>query len=107
MERRVSKPRNDREIMAPSSQIKRRKIDHTPSRRILSSVGVERQGISVSTKGSICPVSSGSEFRILQDKSSAVAEAKQDCCTGNFKILDSPFGNFLLPVIPSPAELVE
>ncbi|XP_022999554.1 hexokinase-1-like [Cucurbita maxima] len=86
MERSVSKPRNDREIRAPSSQIKRRKIDHTPSRRILSSVGVQRQGISVSTKGSTCPVASGSEFRILQDKSSAVAEAKQDCCTGNFKM---------------------
>ncbi|CAK9326676.1 unnamed protein product [Citrullus colocynthis] len=81
---RVSKPPNDREIMAPSSQIKRRKIDHTPFRRTLSSAAVERQGVSASTKGSIFPVSSGSELRILQDKSSAVAEAKQDGCTGIF-----------------------
>lgn len=53
------------------------------------------------------PVATGSEFRIQQAKSFAVAQAKQDGCTGNFKILDSPFGNFLLPVIPSPAEFVE
>lgn len=53
------------------------------------------------------PVASGSEFRMLQDKSSAIAEAKQDGCTGNFKVLDSPFGNFLLPVIPSSTEFFE
>ncbi|XP_004141024.1 uncharacterized protein LOC101218541 isoform X1 [Cucumis sativus] len=107
MERKVPMPRNDREIMAPSSQIKRRKIDHPPSRRSSSSAAVERHGVLASTKGSTFPVASGSEFRMLQDKSSAIAEAKQDGCTGNFKVLDSPFGNFLLPVIPSSTEFFE
>lgn len=40
-------------------------------------------------------------------KDFAVAEAREDHCTGNFKIFDSPFGNFLLPVIPTRAELAD
>jgi hypothetical protein len=40
-----------------------------------------------------------------QAKNIAVTQAQQDGCTGNFKIFDSPFGNFLVPVIPTPAEL--
>ncbi|XP_022154670.1 uncharacterized protein LOC111021873 isoform X2 [Momordica charantia] len=81
MERKVSKPGNDREIMAPSSQSKRRKTDQTPSRRTLSSAAVERERVSASTKGSTFPVATGSEFRIQQAKSFAVAQAKQDGCT--------------------------
>ncbi|KGN60575.1 hypothetical protein Csa_019185 [Cucumis sativus] len=77
------------------------------SLRSSSSAAVERHGVLASTKGSTFPVASGSEFRMLQDKSSAIAEAKQDGCTGNFKVLDSPFGNFLLPVIPSSTEFFE
>lgn len=43
--------------------------------------------------------------RIQQAKNYAVAQAQQEGCTGNFKIFDSPFGNFLVPVIPTRAEL--
>ncbi|EYU30699.1 hypothetical protein ABFS82_11G054600 [Erythranthe guttata] len=45
------------------------------------------------------------DLKIQQAKCFAVAQAQQDCCTGNFKIFDSPFGNYLVPVIPTRAEL--
>ncbi|KAK8595565.1 hypothetical protein V6N13_000272 [Hibiscus sabdariffa] len=44
-------------------------------------------------------------FRIQQDKNSAVAQARQDGCTGNYKKFDSWYGNFLVPAVPSRAEL--
>ncbi|KAL8496231.1 hypothetical protein ACS0TY_020082 [Phlomoides rotata] len=34
-----------------------------------------------------------------------VGEAHQDGCTGNFWIFESAFGNYLVPVIPTRAEL--
>ncbi|KAI4380010.1 hypothetical protein MLD38_006244 [Melastoma candidum] len=43
--------------------------------------------------------------RIDEAKRFAVAQARQDGCTGNYRIFDSQFGNFLLPVIPNRAEL--
>ena len=49
--------------------------------------------------------SSGISLRNQQAKNFAVAEAKQDGCTGNFKKFDSQYGNFLVPVVPSRAEL--
>lgn len=47
----------------------------------------------------------GVDPRIEQAKNYAVAQAQQDGCVGNFKIFDSPYGNFLVPVIPSRSEL--
>lgn len=38
-------------------------------------------------------------------KNLAVTQAQEDGSTGNFRIFDSPFGNFLVPVIPSHDEL--
>jgi hypothetical protein len=48
---------------------------------------------------------SGVNLTIQQAKNIAVTEAQQDGCTGNFRIFDSPFGNFLVPVVPTHAEL--
>ncbi|GLT61509.1 hypothetical protein SLA2020_342100 [Shorea laevis] len=45
------------------------------------------------------------DVRVQQARNSAVAQAQKDGCTGNYKIFDSPFGNFLVPVVPSRAEL--
>ena len=47
----------------------------------------------------------GLDPKIQQARDYAVAQAQQDGCMANFKIIDSPFGNFLLPVIPTRAEL--
>lgn len=47
----------------------------------------------------------GIDPKIQHAKNYAVAQAQQDGCMGNFKIFDSPFGNFLVPVIPTRAEL--
>lgn len=53
------------------------------------------------------PVDQTSEMnaRIQQAKSFAVVQAQQEGCTANFRIFDSPFGNFLVPVVPTPREL--
>ncbi|KNA07586.1 hypothetical protein SOVF_169550 isoform B, partial [Spinacia oleracea] len=42
---------------------------------------------------------------IQQARNHAIAQAQQEGCTTNFRIFDSPFGNFLIPVIPTRAEL--
>ncbi|KAK2987982.1 hypothetical protein RJ640_011245 [Escallonia rubra] len=49
--------------------------------------------------------SSGVHPAVQQDRDFAVAQAQREGCTGNFKIFDSPFWNFLLPVIPARAKL--
>lgn len=49
--------------------------------------------------------SSNVDLRIKQAMNHAVAEANQDACTGNFKAFQSPFGNYLVPVIPTRAKL--
>ncbi|KAG6411281.1 hypothetical protein SASPL_129359 [Salvia splendens] len=51
------------------------------------------------------PSISSSSKGIQQARDYAVAQAKQDGCTGNFRVFDSPFGNFLVPVIPTRAQL--
>ncbi|KAG0485008.1 hypothetical protein HPP92_009087 [Vanilla planifolia] len=38
-------------------------------------------------------------------KKQAIDEALRDGCLGNFRSFDSQFGNFLLPVIPTEADL--
>ena len=54
----------------------------------------------------MCDISSSPPLRIIQQaRDYAVAQAQQDGCTGNFRVIDSPFENYLLPVIPTRAEL--
>lgn len=43
--------------------------------------------------------------RIQQARNYAVAEARQDGCTANYKVFDSPFGNYLVPITPTRAQL--
>ncbi|XP_020424277.1 uncharacterized protein LOC109950259 isoform X1 [Prunus persica] len=50
-------------------------------------------------------ISSGVNLRVQQAKNAAVAQAQQDGATGNFRIFDSPFGNYLVPVVPTSKEL--
>ncbi|KAI3694771.1 hypothetical protein L1987_77751 [Smallanthus sonchifolius] len=45
------------------------------------------------------------DLRIQQAKNHAIAQAQQDGSKANFRIFDSPFGNFLVPVVPTRAEL--
>ncbi|KAL0346632.1 UNVERIFIED_CONTAM: hypothetical protein Scaly_1679200 [Sesamum calycinum] len=49
--------------------------------------------------------SSRNNLRIQEARNSAVAQAQSEGCMGNFKIFDSPYGNYLVPVIPTRAEL--
>ncbi|ESR41232.1 hypothetical protein CICLE_v10027039mg [Citrus x clementina] len=72
---------------------KRRKINQPPPRRIVSSSTANKARDVPSTSHTIVPVAQTSEIN------------QQEGCTGNFKIFDSPFGNFLVPVIPTRKEL--
>lgn len=46
------------------------------------------------------------DLNVQQAKNLAVAQAQQEGCTGNFRSFDSQFGNFLVPVIPTEADLI-
>lgn len=52
-------------------------------------------------------VERGVNLTIQQAKNLAVTQAQQDGSTGNFKIFDSPYGNFLVPVVPTRDELAQ
>lgn len=45
------------------------------------------------------------DSRVQQAKKFAVAQAQQEGCLGNYRSFDSPFGNYLVPVIPTRADL--
>ncbi|KAJ0090724.1 hypothetical protein Patl1_13357 [Pistacia atlantica] len=91
--------------MAPEP--KRRRIKQPPSRRPVSSPTAEKPGDATSMSHLTVPAAQTSEinFRIQQAKNFAVAQAQQEGSTANFRIFDSPFGNFLVPVIPTRKEL--
>ncbi|RVW38353.1 hypothetical protein CK203_071210 [Vitis vinifera] len=103
--------------MEPES--KKRRIGHAISRsvkcafssgcRMVSSPAAKNDVVSTSTDIPTVPLPAahpgGIHFRIEQARRHAVAQAQQEGCTANFKIFDSRFGNFLLPVIPTHAEL--
>lgn len=83
-----------------SVEPKRRKIDGEPPCSTFIRPP-KRRATDATSSQQITSIS----LRQLQAKNSAVAQAQQEGCTGNFRIFDSPFGNFLVPVIPTPAEL--
>ncbi|KAH1057128.1 hypothetical protein J1N35_035193 [Gossypium stocksii] len=91
------------------SELKKRKIHKLPPpRRTVASPASKTPKDAKPTCSSRVPgvqTSDINSFRIQQDKNFAVAQAQQDGCTGNFKKFDSWYGNFLVPVVPSQAEL--
>ncbi|KAL6974466.1 hypothetical protein U1Q18_028650 [Sarracenia purpurea var. burkii] len=94
--------------MAPES--KKRKVDPTPSGRNASLHETKREAATTSTNTSNVHVAQPSNTAnthlwIQLAKNYAVAQAQQEGCMANFRIFDSPFGNFLVPVIPTRAEL--
>ncbi|KAI9128780.1 hypothetical protein K1719_000263 [Acacia pycnantha] len=85
------------------------KNDHRPPprRSVASSSDEKNEKAAIPAGGLQAPVVeiSGSKFRIQQAKNFAIAQAQADGCTGNYRINDSPFGNFLVPAIPTRADL--
>ncbi|PON45180.1 hypothetical protein PanWU01x14_261250, partial [Parasponia andersonii] len=67
---------------------------------IITSAGSERVDKSVAVS-----LISNVNFRIQQAKNFAIAQAQQDGCTGNFRVIDSPFGNYFVPVVPTRKDL--
>lgn len=88
-------------------EAKRRKIDGEPPRKAI--IPPPKRRATTSSHKPVVVIgeqtSSITNLRLQQAKNSALAQAQQDACTGNFRIFDSPFGNFLVPVIPTRAEL--
>ncbi|CAN6564440.1 unnamed protein product [Malus baccata var. baccata] len=94
-----------------ATQPRRRKADEPAS---FSGINVpapvekkSRVGTSVTTVPEAQTISAGVHLRIQQAKNAAVAQAQKDGATGSFRIFDSPFGNYLVPVIPTAKELAD
>lgn len=47
------------------------------------------------------------DLRIKEAKKFAVTQAQQEACLGNYRSFDSPFGNFLVPAIPTLEDLLQ
>ncbi|GKV11799.1 hypothetical protein SLEP1_g23020 [Rubroshorea leprosula] len=86
---------------APAMMKATKKANDAPATKKAKDATPVKTSTVFGTQGSIVDV------RIQQARNFAVAEAQKDGCTGNYKIFDSPFGNFLVPVVPSQAELAE
>ncbi|KAJ8768705.1 hypothetical protein K2173_023609 [Erythroxylum novogranatense] len=101
---------------AMTSEPTKRKF-RQPSRRTASSpvakkakdalsVPSEKNRDATSTSYSkVPPLTSEVDRKIQEAKNFAVSQAQRDHSMGNYRIIDSPFGNFLIPVIPTRAEL--
>ncbi|KAI3757662.1 hypothetical protein L6452_05205 [Arctium lappa] len=90
-------------------ETKKRKVFRPPPRRVTPSPsGKKDHAVSAST---IKPTVNVAQTRVVIDpriqlaKNHAVAEAQKDGSKANFRIFDSPFGNYLVPVVPTRAEL--
>ncbi|KAK3439085.1 hypothetical protein EUGRSUZ_C03726 [Eucalyptus grandis] len=78
----------------PGSEPKKRKLN-PPPRRNLSSPHANEERAGKSTTQSSIGSSGGMNMKIEQAKRFAVTQAQRDGCTGNYRIFDSPYGNFL------------
>ncbi|PWA72584.1 hypothetical protein CTI12_AA104130 [Artemisia annua] len=86
------------------AETKKRKFIRPPPRRKAPSPSENNGPITPTVnvaQGGVVAV----DPRIQQAKNNAVAQAQQDGTKGNFRIFDSPFGNFMVPVVPTRAEL--
>ncbi|CDP03249.1 unnamed protein product [Coffea canephora] len=88
-------------------ELKKRKADAAPSPRTSSAQKDDNESAKTLIDKLTGPIAQTSKnnLKIQQAKNFAVAQAQQEHCTGNYRIFDSPFGNFLVPVIPTRAEL--
>ncbi|KAI3786900.1 hypothetical protein L1987_40967 [Smallanthus sonchifolius] len=90
-------------------ETKKRKIFRPPPRRAAPSpTEKEDPAVSTATIKSVVNVAQSGvavDLRIQQAKNNAIAQAQQDGSKANFRIFDSPFGNFLVPVVPTRSEL--
>ncbi|KAE9600345.1 hypothetical protein Lal_00046308 [Lupinus albus] len=83
-------------------EAKRRKIDESFYPGILVSSNT-KNGIAIASSNG----SSVSATIQQAKKYFAATEAQKDGCTWNYRIFDSAFGNFLVPVVPTRAELTK
>ncbi|KAH0970565.1 hypothetical protein GBA52_022721 [Prunus armeniaca] len=95
--------------MAPAPPRRRKAAEPLSGSGVNVAAPVEKKSrvgaTSVTTVQEAQTISSGINLRVQQAKNAAVAQAQQDGATGNFRIFDSPFGNYLVPVVPTSKEL--
>ncbi|GAB2292407.1 hypothetical protein Dimus_026648 [Dionaea muscipula] len=89
-----------------ASDPKKRKLNPPPprTRRAISPPSSLKELVSKSDAPN--GQTSNADLRIQQAKTYAISQARQDGCSGNFRVFDSPFGNFLVPAIPTREELI-
>ncbi|KEH27217.1 hypothetical protein MTR_6g088800 [Medicago truncatula] len=88
--------------MASEPNKKRKSVNHCCS----VAIGFEKAvSNGLVTMDLVAAQSSGINSTVSQNKSFAATQAQQDGCTGNYRIFYSPYGNFLVPVVPTHAEL--
>nr|XP_010915176.2 uncharacterized protein LOC105040380 [Elaeis guineensis] len=85
-----------------TSASKRRKLEPSGnSPAVLDKVAASSHGSSI-LEAPIIRLDS----KVQQAKKFAVTQAQQEGCLGNYRSFDSPFGNYLVPVIPTHADLI-
>ncbi|WOK91448.1 hypothetical protein Cni_G00139 [Canna indica] len=85
---------------------KKRKIEAKKGNVPSQAAKDTKDNATASSTGSLVPTSQVRlDLKIQQAKNFAVTQAQQEGCLGNYKSFDSPFGNYLLPVIPTRADL--
>ncbi|XP_038981306.1 uncharacterized protein LOC120110436 isoform X3 [Phoenix dactylifera] len=87
-----------------TSAPKKRKLEpsgNAPSRVVVDKVATFSYPSSIPETPII-----GLDLKVQQAKKFAVTQAQQEGCLGNYRSFDSPFGNYLVPVIPTHADLI-
>ncbi|URE15400.1 hypothetical protein MUK42_03902 [Musa troglodytarum] len=69
------------------------------------SLAVKDNAAASSTGSPIPTAPARVQLQIQQAKKFAVTQAQQEGCLGNYRSFDSPFGNYLVPVIPTRTDL--
>ncbi|KAK2645536.1 hypothetical protein Ddye_020731 [Dipteronia dyeriana] len=88
--------------------VKRRKITHAPPRSTVpSTTGDKARDVALTTSLTVSVPPPPEIIQIQAEKNFAVEQAQKEGCTGNFRSFDSPFKNYLVPVIPTRKELAE
>lgn len=75
----------------------RKRVEPPPSSSLSENIDRDRDGRM--------RIPMGQTNNVKKAQNYAMVEAHQDGCTGNFRTFESVFGNYLVPVIPSRAEL--
>ncbi|ONK69793.1 uncharacterized protein A4U43_C05F26790 [Asparagus officinalis] len=84
---------------------KRRKIEAKDRRTLPSQAATDKGKTTLHNTSVPTEQARVKDLKIQQAKMYAVTQAQHEGWLGNFRGFDSPFGNYLVPVIPTHADL--